>query len=114
MDNKNAVSTSDIKESIERLSSLKQRVYFSSRSYNFESIAIDVCREEVDSFVKDMEAALVSLNKQIPKSPIIESWCPARCPCCDEYLSEDLGDGYYKHYTSLTICDCGQKLIWQE
>jgi len=55
-----------------------------------------------------------SINKQIPRKPIIESWSPALCPSCDTELSESLGDGYYKHWYSKKVCDCGQKLDWEE
>lgn len=54
-----------------------------------------------------------ALDKQIPKKPIIESWSPALCPSCRKELSESIGDGYYKHYYSLNICECGQKLKWE-
>lgn len=55
-----------------------------------------------------------ALKKQIAKKPIIKQWCPAICPCCGCDLSESIGDGYYKHYTSLKFCECGQKLDWSE
>jgi len=58
--------------------------------------------------------AIQALNKQIPTSPKIKSWSPALCPSCDKELSEHLGDGYYKHYYSLKVCECGQKLKWEE
>jgi hypothetical protein len=49
---------------------------------------------------------------QTPKKPIVGAWDPARCPSCDCILSEPWGDGYYKHYTNIRVCDCGQKLDW--
>lgn len=51
-------------------------------------------------------------EKAEPKKPIIKPWSDARCPSCNCSLSESLGDGYYQHFTSLNICDCGQKLDW--
>jgi len=59
------------------------------------------------------EIAIKAMEKQMPKNPIIESWCPALCPTCGEELSESVGDGFYKHYYSKNICDCGQKLKWK-
>ena len=58
--------------------------------------------------------AISALEKQIPKKPIITSWSPAKCPSCGMELSESLGDGYYKHLYGLKICNCGQKLSWNE
>lgn len=52
-------------------------------------------------------------EKAEPKKPIIKLWSEARCPSCLCSLSESLGDGYYKHFTSLKRCDCGQKLDWE-
>ena len=59
------------------------------------------------------DLAIKALNKQIPKKPIIEKWSPARCPSCDESLSESAGDGYYNHFYHLEFCKCGQKLEWK-
>ncbi|EGW36449.1 hypothetical protein [Desulfosporosinus sp. OT] len=56
----------------------------------------------------------MAINKQMPQKPIIEAWNPARCPSCGEDLSESLGDGYYKHWYGKRVCDCGQKLNWEE
>ena len=64
--------------------------------------------------VKAYELAVKSLEKQILKTPIIKSWSPALCPSCDKELSESIGDGYYKHYYGLSICECGQKLKWED
>ena len=51
--------------------------------------------------------------KEIPKKPLIERWNPALCPSCNAYLSESIGDGYYKHWDSLDRCpECNQKLTW--
>jgi len=60
-----------------------------------------------------LNMAIMALEKQIPKKPKIESWEPARCPCCDGSLSESIGDGYYRHNYSLNICECGQKIEWE-
>lgn len=65
-----------------------------------------------DCNVKHYDLAIEALKKQIPTRPIIKSWCPAYCPSCHAELSENKGDGYYKHYTNLKVCDCGQKLKW--
>jgi hypothetical protein len=58
--------------------------------------------------------AIQALEKQVPKKPVIKEWSPARCPTCGAELSEDMGDGYYKHWYSKKVCDCGQKLDWNE
>lgn len=65
----------------------------------------------IDDEVKDM--AIEALEKQIPKKPIIRPWDSAKCPSCNAELSEDLGDGYYKHWKYLKVCDCGQRLDWE-
>lgn len=52
------------------------------------------------------------LKKQIPTNPVIKDWSHAECPSCKAELSELLGDGYYKHLTSINVCPCGQKLKW--
>ena len=72
---------------------------------------IKYSREDIN---KAILMGMSALEKQIPKKPIIESWSPARCPLCGSELSELLGDGYYKHWYGLKICECGQKLKWDE
>ena len=67
-----------------------------------------------DNRIKNCNTILKILEKQIPKKPKIESWSPALCPSCMEELSESIGDGYYKHWYSKKICDCGQKLKWED
>lgn len=59
-----------------------------------------------------LDMAIKALEKQVPKKPIMEDWSPAKCPSCGAELSDDLGDGYYKHYYGLKVCDCGQQLKW--
>jgi len=58
--------------------------------------------------------SIQALNKQIPTIPKIESWNPALCPSCNKELSEHLGDGYYKHWYGLKVCECGQKIKWED
>ena len=58
--------------------------------------------------------AIKALEKQMSINPIIKSWSPALCPNCNKELSENLGDGFYKHYYSLSVCECGQKLRWED
>ena len=63
------------------------------------------------------QMAIEALEKQIAKKPVIKPWSPALCPSCNCELSEDMGDGYYRHYIYLDRClssDCGQKLDWGE
>jgi hypothetical protein len=60
-----------------------------------------------------IDMAIISLEKQIPKKPIIERYSPAYCPSCKAELSESIGDGYYKHHEGKSICECGQKLKWE-
>lgn len=67
-----------------------------------------------DNRLKNCNTILEALEKQIPKHPIIKPWAPALCPACGAELSELKGDGYYKHWYGLKICNCGQKLIWAE
>lgn len=69
-------------------------------------------REIYEHQLSASRLAIDALEKQIPKRPIIKAWGAASCPCCGVHLSESLGDGYYKHWTSLKFCDCGQKLVW--
>lgn len=64
--------------------------------------------------LKCYDLAIEALGKQIPKKPKIKPWNPASCPCCGVQLSESRGDGYYKHWTSLKVCECGQKLDWED
>lgn len=62
-----------------------------------------------------LEYIIAVLKKQIPKKPIIKPWSEARCPTCGTVLSEDLGDGYYKHYIHWEYChnpECLQRLDW--
>lgn len=62
-----------------------------------------------------LEIAIKALEKQIPKKVIFKSWSPSVCPTCGTELSEDLGDGYYRHRTFLEVCpnkDCCQRLYW--
>jgi len=63
---------------------------------------------------KAITEAIRCVELQIPKVPKIERWTPAYCPNCDEELSESLGDGFYRHHISLSICECGQKLKWDK
>lgn len=59
------------------------------------------------------EVCLKALKIQIPQKVKIEAWSPSCCPNCNEYLSEHIDDGYYKHYEHLNICPyCGQKIYW--
>jgi len=56
----------------------------------------------------------MAIRKQIPVKPIIEKWLPTSCPTCSAALSKSLGDGYYKHFTNLDVCECGQQLDWDD
>lgn len=60
-----------------------------------------------------LNMAIKALEKQIPKKPIIRSWDAAKCPSCNAELSDAVGDGYYKHWEHLKVCNCGQKLDWR-
>ena len=60
--------------------------------------------------------ALESLEKSIPKKVTVQNWMSARCPSCNNALSEHLGDGYYHHLTHLKVCtdeDCRQRIKWE-
>ena len=88
------------------------------------SIGETMCEEFVNYYKCDhtkmddmMRIAIEALEKQLPKKVIIEDWCPSYCPSCGYELSEDLGDGFYRHPTFVKRCpnpDCGQKLDWSE
>ena len=82
-----------------------------------EKFAIQIIKnnypENLTVFREALDLALQALEKQIPKKPKIENWEPARCPSCDEELSESAGDGYYNHFYNLEFCKCGQKLEWE-
>jgi len=75
-------------------------------------IALATAKVDGKRVLEPISMAIEALEKQLPKKPIIIEWNPAKCPCCGEELSESLGDGYYKHWTTKKICDCGQKLRW--
>lgn len=64
-----------------------------------------------------MRTAIEALEKQLPRKVEIKEWSPSVCPSCGYELSEDLGDGFYRHPTFIKRCpnpDCGQKLDWSE
>lgn len=93
--------------------------------YCMKSFADDTVCEECDNYdgcdhtmvADNAKTAIEALEKQLPKKVIIKGWCPSYCPSCGYELSEDLGDGYYRHPTFIERCpnpDCGQKLDWSE
>ena len=83
---------------------------------DFKNLA-ELLQNKESPAVEHCNIAIVALEKQLPKKVIIEDWCPSYCPSCGYELSEDLGDGYYRHPTFIERCpnpDCGQKLDWSE
>ena len=63
------------------------------------------------------DIAIEALEKQLPMKVKIEAWCPSCCPSCGYELSEDLGDGYYKHPDFIERCpnpECAQRLEWSK
>lgn len=75
--------------------------------------------EELDEYKKigTLEEVREAMEKQKAKKPIIQPWSPAICPTCGEELSENLGDGYYRHRTFLERCtnvECAQRLDWSD
>lgn len=72
----------------------------------------NVTKEIYTNQLEMCNLAIQALEKQISKKPIMKPWDAASCPYCGAHLSESLGDGYYKHWTSLKFCDCGQNLEW--
>ena len=65
----------------------------------------------------DFDRAIEALEKQLPKKVEVEEWCPSCCPSCGYELSEDLGDGYYKHPDFIERCpnpECAQRLEWSK
>ena len=81
---------------------------------SWTSILMSAGSQCVMETAEAQEMAIKALEKQIAKKPIIKPWNPATCPCCGNDLSESVGDGYYKHFYSLTFCECGQRLDWSE
>lgn len=77
-------------------------------------------REELKS--ETLKISLEALSKlenynnlQTPMKPIMDNWCPSKCPGCnkDFYDYEDCDDGYYDRAYPLERCPfCGQKLDW--
>ena len=73
--------------------------------------------EYLKSLIYVRKRTLEALEKQLPKKVEIEAWSPSYCPSCGYELSEDLGDGYYKHPKIIKRCpnpDCAQLLDWSE
>lgn len=78
-----------------------------------------ICTMRIDDYGERehnaIHISIEALEKQIPKTVEIEPWNPAKCPSCGHELSENLGDGYYKHLTYLDVCpnaECCQRLDW--
>lgn len=74
--------------------------------------------QDAELSAQAMETAIVALEKQIPRAPIIEMYTnrvPTEqevyvCPVCGEYFG-DRYDGFYKQ----RFCsECGQRLDWEE
>lgn len=93
--------------------------------YCMKSFADDTVCEECDNYDRcdhtmvadNARTAIEALEKQLPKKVEIEAWCPSYCPSCGYELSEDLGDGYYKHPNFIKRCpnpDCAQLFDWSE
>lgn len=83
---------------------------------DFKNLA-ELLQNKESPAVEHCNIAIEALEKQLPKKVIIEDWCPSYCPSCGYELSEDLGDGFYRHPTFIKRCpnpDCGQKLDWSE
>ena len=83
---------------------------------DFKNLA-ELLQNKESPAVEHCNIAIEALEKQLPKKVIIEDWCPSYCPSCGYELSEDLGDGFYRHPTFVKRCpnpDCGQKLDWSE
>ena len=62
-----------------------------------------------------IDIGIKAIEKQIPKKVEIKPWSPAYCPNCGYELSEDEGDGYYRHPIFLERCpnvECGQRIKW--
>lgn len=63
-----------------------------------------------------LSMGIQSLEKDISRPVIIQNWTPARCPSCNQSLSEHIEDGYYHHMTHLNVCpneECRQRLKWE-
>ncbi|MFR0666417.1 MAG: hypothetical protein ACLSIF_06765 [Faecalimonas umbilicata] len=84
---------------------------------DFKELSIQMRERGFSGASKHCNLAIEALEKQLPKKVKIKTWCPSYCPNCGYELSEDLGDGYYRHPTFLERCpnpDCGQRLDWPE
>lgn len=85
-----------------------------------ERLFIDSTNESYpfcEEFGTAVSVAIEALETKIPAKVVIEAWSPALCSTCGEELSEDSGDGYYKHWTHLKVCpnpECCQSLDWGE
>lgn len=93
----------DYKEAIKCL-----KIYLREYEESYKEFKLKKFLEIIEVY----ELAIQALEKQIPKKPNIKPWNAASCSCCENHLSESLGDGYYRHWTSLKFCECGQKLDW--
>lgn len=60
-----------------------------------------------------LDLAIVALEKDIPKKINKQSWCPNKCPTCDENLGGDCDDGYYDNPYFDRCPNCGQKLDFE-
>lgn len=78
------------------------------------NVKMQMCEET--PFTKAVDLAVMALERQIPKKPLIrygnavlgtlpnESFKIEECPCCKEYLDEET-----------SYCqNCGQKIDWGE
>ena len=102
-----------VREAIERMRKMRDAYNATLRSLPQKTRERSDYNNYVDAFLVAIEA----LEKQLPKKVEIKEWSPAICPSCGYELSEDLGDGYYRHPKFLERCpnpDCGQRLDWSE
>lgn len=88
------------------------------RKVDFLKTAISAM-QELEKYKKlgTLEEVRDAVEIQKPKKVVIERWSPSICPRCGNELSENLGDGYYKHPVFLERCpnpDCAQRLDWSE
>lgn len=117
---------SDIDDNVEFLISELRQAKFDIETFWEEPTTLSkAIRNAISALVENqkykqlgtLEEVRVVVEKQKPKKVIIKPWSPARCPTCGEELSENCGDGYYRHSTFLERCtnvECAQRLIWKE
>ena len=81
--------------------------------YRIDTASKAVGKGEDGKAFEDLELAIKSLEKQVPKKPKMrhiksyDGFNDGWCPCCEEYIQENEYDMFYCQM-------CGQKLDWSD